>query len=319
MISYFDTVQGIPGYWSNRGKFYPAIMGGSDAMTSAAAMVSGNGNGEGGGESSGGSTDGSGDGGRSQESSGNSFSSEILNNLEWDSPSDRKAVEKYLKQIDGQVTQRFQSVHDQYKWAKDLDPSDVERAMGVAKMVENNPHEMFKIMAQAFTDAGMDPSELLELEEAYEDGDEYNEDGDYEDDDEYGDLPQGFIEKFEQQQELLESIAEIVLDQNRSQQEAVEDQELEDEIAELADNYGEFDEDIVLSYAAANETTLEEAVKYYKQLESRLTGGVKKPREQGPTLSSGGVSSSGNDINPAKLDQKQTKNLVAQLIAAQGE
>lgn len=313
----FDIVQGIPGYWSESGKFYPAIMGGSDAATSAAAMVSGDGGGN-----PGGSTDSSsnGDGGRSQESgSGDSFSSDVLNNLGDLSPADRKAVEKYLKQIDGQVTQRFQGIHDQYKWAKDLNPDDVQRAMSVAQMVENDPQHMFRVMANAFAEAGLDPYEFIDIDDG-EEG-EYDEDADYEEGEEYGDLPPAFVEKFEQQQQLLESIAEIVLDQNRSQQEAMEDQELEEELATLAEQFGEFDEDLVLSYAGMNETTLEEAVKYYKQLESKLTGGAKKdsPRRQGPTLNSGSAPSSNNDIDPTQLDPKQRKALVAQIIAAQGE
>lgn len=303
MTAYSDIFQGLPGYWS-RGKFYPAIMGGSDAATSAAAMIGSSGE-SGGTESSGvGSQGGTG----SQESSDNSFAREILDSLDVSDKSERAVLEKYLSGIDSQVNNRFQSIHDQYAPFKDMDPDNVQNAMGIMQMIEHNPQQVIEIISQALGEEG----EEGEYSEEGEEGEEYDDE-----EGEYSDLDPEFMERFEYVEELLEKLAEIVVENQRTTTESQEDAELEEEISSLKEAHGDFNEEWVLSYAAGAEVPLEDAVKSYMGLVQSVGGQQKNSGSppSGPMLSGNGTPPN-ELVDPKELSNKDTKNLVAQILSA---
>lgn len=285
-------------------------MGGSDAATSAAAMISGgeggsSGMGEGTGGTEGASSKSTKGGTGSQGSADNSFVREVLGSLEGVSEAERPILEKYLSGIDAQVNSRFQSIHDQYSWAKDVDPERGTQALGVVDLIEQNPGAVMEILAESMP------------EDFWDDDDDDDGDGELDDEEnEYGLHPE-FMEQFTHLNDIVEAMAEIVLENQRSSKEQQEDQQLEEELEELRGKHGDFDEEAVLSYAAAQDIELEDAIQWYQGFVEKIGGNGAGSQEDsaGPTLSGGGTPPR-QEIDPTKMDGKETKNLVAQILAA---
>lgn len=324
-----STFQGriVPGYWS-QGKFYPAIMGGSgegggggesggsssgDASTAVMGMLDAANN-DGGTSGTEGDT-GTKGGPKSQGSTDNSFAREVLGSLEGISDSERPIIEKYLSMIDGQVNQRFQGIHDEYSAFKDYkdNPEAVKQAMDVVAVMEQNPAYVMNILAQQMPD---DYWESLGGEEGQEGAGETLET----EESEWGDLPPAVRERMERHETLIEAMAEMLMTSQQTQQEQEEDAKFDKELKELHDKHGEFDDEAVLSYAAAQDIELPEAVEWFNKLVESISskagnGQLPVEDETPPTLSGGGTPpSSVPDVT--KMDGKETKDLVASILAA---
>ena len=62
----------------------------------------------------------------------------------------RAIVAEHLKGWDAGATRKFQEIHDQYKWTKDLNanPEYAQGAVGLARAIENNPFEVVKSLVE---------------------------------------------------------------------------------------------------------------------------------------------------------------------------
>lgn len=320
-----STFQGreVPGYWS-RGKFYPVIMGGNgegggggdaggnssggDAATAVMGMLDAANSGGTGGTEGDTSTKG---GTKSQESTDNSFAREVLGSLEGISDTERPVIEKYLSMIDGQVNQRFQGIHDEYSAFKDYkdNPEAVKQAMDVLQVMETNPAYVMNVLAQQL------PEEYWESLGQEESGSGTGETLETEEND-WGLHPE-FMEQWNKVNTVLEALAETVLTSQDKQKEAEEDAAFDKELKDLHSKHGDFDEEAVLSYAAAQEIDLSDAVEWYNKFVEKIRGSAEPVVEDttGPTLSGGGTPpSSVPDVT--KMDGKETKDLVASILAA---
>jgi hypothetical protein len=320
-----STFQGrlIPGYWS-RGKFYPVIMGGS-----------GEGGGDAGGNSSGGdaatavvgmldaandpgtegtdskSSAGTKGGTKSQESTDNSFAREVLGSLEGISDAERPILEKYLSGIDSQITQRFQGIHDEYSAFKDYkdNPDSVKQAMEVVQLMETNPAYVMNVLAQEM------PDEYWESLGGEEEGAEELET----EENEYEGLPKALVERLDKHDRLIEAMAEMLMTGQQAQKEAEEDAQIETELKELHKKHGDFDEEAVLSYAVAQEIDLPEAVEWYTKFIDGIKQSVTAPEppvDNSPPVLSGGGNPPSSVPDVTKMDGKDTRSLVAQILAA---
>ncbi len=116
--------------------------------------------------------------------------------------------------------------------------------------------------------------------------------------------------------EMTEQMAEIMLAQQEQEQQAQEDQELEDYLTELTEKYGEYDNEYVLAHLNLGYSG-EEAVEKYLA----LVGNVKSQQPaQPPRLLGGGGGLPSQAIDPAQLNNRDTRKLVADMLrAAQAE
>lgn len=293
--------QGRPGYFS-RGKFYPAIMGGSDAGSAVAAaqgMISGG--------TEGGETGNTETVSESQGSPDNSFANEVLSNLEGYSDAEKATLERYMSDIDGQITSRFQEIHKQYEPFKGMDPEAVQEGLALVQLVQSNPQGVFDMLGEAlqhpaFLDSG-EEEETLEQEPP----------GTGET--EYGNVPQALLDRLDRQEAILESLAESAVARQTEQQEADEAAALDKELEDLHNEHGNFNEKWLLSFAAANEVDLATALPEYQAFVEEIMESFQAPKAPSPTLS-GGDFALPTQKKPSELDGKQVKDLVAQLINA---
>lgn len=230
---------------------------------------------------------------------------------------DRPIVEKYIKDWDAGVTQRFQQIHSQLGWAQDyvdqgLTPDDIRGAVGMWNLLDENPKLVYNILKEQLSDM-LDP-------ESSEQGPQGNQQSEW-----LSQLPPEMQQQWLQQQEqmsqhqkALEAMAEFVLQQQHQSQEAQEDAQLDQLLSMMQSQYGDFDEEYVLT-KMANGRTPEQAVQDYQQLVSQLLGQQDR-NGQGPGAGAppvvGGTSipiSDGFDVK--KADSKDIKALVAKMTA----
>lgn len=211
----------------------------------------------------------------------------------------RPLVEPTFKQWDADVTQRFQKVQSEYAPLKDFAPlveqgftPDVAgQAFNLMQALNNDPEAVLRELAEAI---GYDLDQGTQ---------EPNDDGE---------TPGEFVDpRLATVEQMTEAMAEIMLAQERQQQEAQENAMLDAHLAELKEKHGEFDEEYIL-LLMGNGLTGEQAVAKYQD----LVGKVSRPAPPvAPTLlgAGGGLPSQGVDLS--NLTSSQTKDLVAQMLA----
>lgn len=261
----------------------------------------------GGGTASGGGESGGNPGGGSPPPGGgglSEFGNPFLNEVD---PAHKAIVEPYLKKWDSNVTQKFQELHTKYDPYEQLgDVETLQQAVFISQLLENNPQELFNFLAQELGQ---------QVGNVQGPGQQQQQQNEFEVPEEFGDLPPAFVQKFQQQQQALEAIAELMLGQQQSAQEQAEDAELDQLMTSLSEKYGEFDEEYVLAKMMAG-LDPDKAVQAYhnavqQALNKRGNGGP-----QFPVLGGGGVTPQHNSKTVTDLDRKQTKDLVQQILAA---
>lgn len=212
----------------------------------------------------------------------------------------RPLVEPMFKEWDAGVTKRFQELHSQYEpWTpivSEYDPEGVQQAIMLAQAIEADPQGVYQALGEAYGFVTPD-----------DDTDDTDTAGSDEDN--------PYEERFRKTEEMIGTIAEILLGQREEQSESQEDAELDTYLGQLKEQYGDFDEDYVLTKMAAG-LSGDDAIKSYQQLiESRAAtrnqASVNAPRVMG---SGGGLPS--NQVDPTKLDGQSTRSLIAQMLAA---
>lgn len=211
-----------------------------------------------------------------------------------------------LQQWDAGVSRQFQKIHDQYeplKRFKEYDPDEVNEAVKVYQALTNDPASTWEAIGRVY---GLSPQQVSQATSS-----------DDEDDFDLDDLPPGLkqrLAKLDVHDQVLEAVTQELLDRQASEQEAQEDQELEEYIEELHDEYGDFDEEYVVGLLAAG-VDGEEAVGRFQQLAAQYAPPVQQERTPTPrVMSSGGGVPSDQDVDLYKLSSQNTRNLVAEIL-----
>lgn len=122
--------------------------------------------------------------------------------------------------------------------------------------------------------------------------------------------------RIDQLQQGIELVSQIVLQDQQAKQAALEDQKLANELKSLEQKHGAFDEGYVLAMMQ-NGMNGEEAVKAFQ---SFRTGLLQNGQQSfAPNIigsSSGGTGYPSQAIDPRKLDDKGTRDLVRQMLEA---
>ena len=234
------------------------------------------------------------------------FGSPFLNEVD---PAHKAIVEPYLKKWDGSITKKFQDLHAKYQPYEQLgDVETLQQALYVQQLIDNSPDQVLQALAQAL---GVEVGQAQGLGQQQQQGNE-------EIPEEFEGLPEGFVKQFQQQQQALEAMAQLMLNGQQSAQEQAEDAELGQLLDSLKQKHGEFDQEYVLSKMMAGADP-EKAVQAYQSLVQNALNQRGQQTPQIPILGGGGSIPQENGKQVTDLDRKETKALVAQILAASNQ
>ena len=209
----------------------------------------------------------------------------------------QKILEPYVKKWDAGVQRRFQELHGQYRPYEELgvDVDTIQQGIQLLDYLQNDPVKLY----QALREAGVTEEELGQEEPDYS-SEEFQ-------------LPAEYQQKIGRMEQALASVAQWILDQQKTSQESEEDAELDQYLGYLKDEFGDFDEEFVLArmYAGA---TGEEAVKAWNERVQNILKQNGGQLATSPVLGGGG-SVAMEDQDPRKLGRKDVQGLVASVIA----
>jgi hypothetical protein len=196
--------------------------------------------------------------------------------------------------IKGKVSSYDEKLNSYKSWddvIKNGDPDFVKTAIGVYQSVENRPKEVFELLGRHL---GISTEQAKEVAQELED-------------DNSGDP---VVAQLKQQ---VDTLSQIILSQK---QEEIKNSQLQQQEAALAKEldavkakYGEFDEEQILWRMDVKGMSAEDAYKDYE----KMVDGIRTKKPAPMVLGQSG-SIPRQAIDPRKLDDKDTKNLVAQLL-----
>lgn len=252
---------------------------------------------------------GSGNGG-TEESSGQgpetSGYSELAQSILKDVPDEHKSIlEPYMKRWDAGTTRRFQDLSNKYKHYDSLgwDEDTTQQMSAVYQALMEDPQSLYDAIGN---ELGLTAQEQKQVELAGE-----TQQG-------FQGLPPEMQTQWDQTQQVLQALAQYVLDDQRSKQESVEDREFDEYLGLLKQEYGEFDEKFVIS-RIANGMDGEAAVNEWNEL---INGHLEKLSEStqhlpNSVLSSagGGAVSQGEPQKLADIPGKDIRQLIANVLS----
>lgn len=212
-------------------------------------------------------------------------------------------VTPLLQEWDKGVNERFQKVHSEYEPYKPykeagVTPDTINIALSVLNTLQENPEYLWKSLGE-YHKFGQEPQDTAGLPgqgQGEPEGQEVFHDP------RYDELSQNY-----------QKLAEFVLGQHEAQEAAQADAELDVELKNLRKQYGDYDEDYVVSKMLNQGMSGEEAVKSFKEMEQRLASRGPKPF----TFlggNSGGVPGSNTDIR--KASAQDARNYAIQMLQA---
>lgn len=221
----------------------------------------------------------------------------LLNDLPQDLHS---KVIPHLKQWDSSVNQRFQKVQQGYEsWKPIINmgvaPDTVQAGLNLVNLLESNPEALYKALV------------------------DYYKFGDQEDKSSQGQTTEPSVEedpykdKFAQMERGFNTLAEHVIQQRQQEEESRYDAALDQEFKAAKDKYGDiFDEEWIAARCLANPNlTIDQAAGMYQQwYQQQMSKFGAKPLIMG----GGGGGLPQENLDVRKLDGKQTRSLVAQMI-----
>lgn len=217
---------------------------------------------------------------------------------------DRAVVERYVKQWDAGVTRRFQDLHSQYQPYQELgEVEELQKAVNLINMLNEDP-ERFYYALQDQLELGDGTTAGIQQNPAVQ---EQNAPG----------LPPEFVSRIDKQEEMLKSIAEYVLGMHNQQQESAEDAQLDDYMGLLHQEYGDFDDDYVLTKMYHGMDGGDAVKAYQKLVQQQINAANSVTNGLPPTLSSGsgGGAVPAEQIDLGRIPSGQVKSLVADIIA----
>lgn len=216
-------------------------------------------------------------------------------------------VTPHFQQWDQSAQSRVEQANAQLKEFEAYKPfvehgistDEMEQGLRLLWEINNNPQNVYQALQQAYN-YGQQPGTTPQTPEI----DENNP---------LSQLPPEILEKINSQEGVLQAVAQIVLNDAQAKQDATADADLDRELNSLKEKHGEYDEDYVLA-KMQNGMSGEDAVKSYQALVQRITPAPFAPAVLGNRGGGSGIPSGA--IDPTKLSGKETRNLVAEMLAA---
>jgi hypothetical protein len=215
-------------------------------------------------------------------------------------------VTPVLQKWDQGVQQRFETVQSEIKPWKNIiqngyDPESTQFALNLVHQLNEDPKMVYEAIGKHYN---LSPQEV---KQALGSGQGQGEPQGQEDD--INARYQAELEGLKEQQRL---VAQLILNERQEKVQAAEDQKLADELDGLRQKYGNYNEQFVLSQMQYSNKSAEDAVKAYFQWREQELG----PHMPKPLLMAGGGSLPSQNVDPRKLNDKQTKDHVIGILAA---
>jgi len=231
---------------------------------------------------------------------------------------DRAVVGRYIKDWDAGVTKRFQEIHDQYAPYQQLgDVQKLQEALEVYDLLDNSPEVIYETLRQHFQEQiqnGNYPpvpqnfnGQLPQNQQTSQPAQPPN-----------PQLQQALepflaplTQKIQEQQGVMEKMAQVLLQGNQREQEAAEDRALDQYMAELEQRHGKFDQRAILLSLYEGKDG-DQAVKEWKE---SLAQYAPQSQNQVPPPLMGGSTPSDN-VDVGSMTDKDVRALTANVFAA---
>lgn len=214
-------------------------------------------------------------------------------------------VTPHLEKWDKNYQEGINKVHSQYEPYKpyldnNIPPEQINYALQLVNAIDQNPADVIAALQEY---AGIEAQQQQEGEPGQQ-----GQVGDSE-------VPEWLNHpEFKGMKQMVETMAQLMVQQNYSQQEAAEDQALNEELDSLHEQYGDYDEEWVLTRAANNPAVpLEDHVKAYQEFVSQIRTESRRP--PGPKVMGAGGLAPDNQVDMKSLDDKGRRAMVAQILA----
>lgn len=232
--------------------------------------------------------------------------SEFVQGLLKEAPDEHKTLlEPYLKKWDAGVSRRFQDLQGQLKPYQEFgELEQVQQAVELYRMLEDDDQarQVYQSLHNYFEENGQQTQQSAPVVETEQ---------------EFQELPPEFMQKFQQQEQILQALAQHVLGQQESVQQEQEDAELERTLSQLKAEFGDYDEDYVLAKMHAGADPVEAVQSYQAMMQTRLAAYQQSQRTP-PTLGGGGAVPTESQ-NLAKIPRSDLKKFVAGIMEQQAQ
>lgn len=227
---------------------------------------------------------------------------------------DKPVVARYLKGINGEVTKRFQGIHDQYKGWKDLgvQPEQARAALDFYQFANDDPVGFYQNIMNFIRQNPEAAKNIGFTDDMLEGGQQQQQIEEQEDPWEAAGLT-GYGERFDQMEKALNVIAEIMQGQMTQSQEEVEDQELDALLEQLRSDHGDFDEGFVLSRIWGGMDPNEAVKAWFDTIETHVNSARSRPNL---TLLGGTGGTPSNRVDPRQMTGEQKAELFASMLQA---
>jgi len=238
-----------------------------------------------------------------------------------------EALRPQLEKWDKGVSRRFEKIHKEYDPYKELvekyDSDYVGEALKIMGALQENPAATWEAIGRVY---GLSPQQVSQAASTSSNDD----DEDFDIDDLPGPI-KAALEKVGLHEQVLEGLVREATNRNQAQEEAEEDAALEEYLAELREEHGDFDEDYVIALLA-NGMDGDDAVGQYQALVARINptkAPTPKAQPQQPqpvaqpsrpvapkVMNSGGGIPAVPGPDVSKMSRGDTKSLIIQLLEA---
>jgi len=209
-----------------------------------------------------------------------------------------------LQKWDQGVNERFQQLHSEsapYKEYMDqYSPEDIQQAINLAQMLQTDPNSFYQQLIEAAPQLGIELADFGQGQEP----EPQQVNG-------FGNGQQAenpYDDRFSSIEAALGSLAEMMLNNQQSAEQAQEDAELEAALSGLHKQFGDFDDDYVITKIAGGMEP-DKAVEAFYQLTGKNPAAQNTPPVIG---SGGGLPSSREDIN--RMNPKDTEAMVTRML-----
>jgi hypothetical protein len=228
---------------------------------------------------------------------------------------DRNVVAKYIKGWQGQVTQRFQALHDQYRPFKDLgDPEELSRARALYDLMNDRPEDVFNVLVQNANEIPEIAQALQQLGQQQQQQYGPQQNGTFQNPWADDGIPDEFANMFIQQQQVLAALADKVMGYDSNRQEEQEAAQLDSVLEGLHSRYGDFDEDHVLLRMYQGMDPDSAVQDWGESIQQAINS--RQSAKPPPMVLGGNGSVPHGGVDPSKLGDADRRKYIAQQLQA---
>ena len=236
----------------------------------------------------------------------------------------RQRLEPHVKRWDAGVTRKFQELHSQLKPFQELgEYEQLSEAAQLYEILNSRPEDLYNALAKSLgynVQQGQPGTQSqTPQQQGYGNQQQYNpqqqmpgQNGGLTQQ-QYAQLPPEVQNQLQQHNQILTTLAEHYLNEQKTEQQRKEDEELDNYLQNLKDEFGDYDEQFVLAKMSAGVDGAKAVKQYQKELKKRIAA---QNSEQAPTgILGGGGQVPQENVNVAELGGNDVKKLVAGLMS----